>query len=68
MTQVPTAGAQSPVLRDIVADAIRYWETRRITYNLAPAAVVIAWLVSTWPHFREALTLSSLVSLARRSG
>lgn len=52
------------MLGDIVADAIRYWETRRITNNLSLAAVVIAWLVSTWPHFRQALTLPSLVSLA----
>jgi hypothetical protein len=42
-------------------DAARYWEPRRINYNLVLAAVVAAWLVSTWPHFRPALTLQSLL-------
>jgi hypothetical protein len=44
-------------------DAARYWEPRRIHYNLVLAAVVAAWLVSTWPHFRPAFTLQSLLLL-----
>ena len=43
--------------------AIRYWEPRRIAYNLVLAAVAAAWLVSTWPHFHSALTLQSLLLL-----
>jgi hypothetical protein len=46
--------------RALLADAIRFWERRRIFYNLALSAVVVAWLVVTWPHFRPALTLTSL--------
>jgi len=46
--------------RGLLADAIRYWEPRRIVYNLVLAAVVLAWIVFSWPHFRPALTLSSL--------
>lgn len=46
------------------ADAIRYWEPRRIVYNLVLAVVVLAWIVLTWPHFRPTLTLSSLLLLA----
>jgi hypothetical protein len=42
------------------ADAIRYWEPRRVVYNLILIAVTVAWVVGTWPHFRPALTLSSL--------
>jgi hypothetical protein len=43
--------------------ATRYWEPRRIAYNLVLAAVAVAWLVLTWPHFRSALTLHSLLLL-----
>ena len=50
-------------LRGILDDAIRYWEPRRLAYNLVLALVVIAWVASTWPHFRGALTLESLLAL-----
>ena len=46
--------------RALLTDSIRFWELRRIFYNLALSAVVVAWLVVTWPHFRPALTLTSL--------
>jgi len=60
--------SQSPTLpqppfapfRALLADAIRFWELRRIIYNLALSVVAAAWLVMTWPHFRPALTLPSL--------
>jgi len=40
---------EAVTLRDALTDAIRYWEPRRITYNLILAAVVaihaaVAWL------------------------
>jgi hypothetical protein len=50
-------------LRATLADAARFWEPRRILYNLVLTAVVVAWLVATWPHFRPALTLPSLGAL-----
>jgi hypothetical protein len=58
--------SQSPsgMFRGLLADAIRFWEPRRLVYNFALAAVPAAWLVATWPHFRPALTLSSLFLLA----
>jgi hypothetical protein len=46
------------------ADALRYWEPRRLVYNLVLTAVVVAWLLGTWPHFRPALTWSSLPPMA----
>jgi len=58
-----TGEPQSGQLREILADAIRYWEPRRIAYNVILTAVIIIWVVSTWPHFREALTWSSLLAL-----
>src|SRR5271165_4975158 len=49
--------------RALLADAIRFWEFRRVFYNLALTVVALAWLVLTWPHFRPALTLTSLFLL-----
>jgi hypothetical protein len=48
-------------LRPLFLDAIRFWEFRRLFYNLVLAAASIAWLVATWPHFRPALTFYSLL-------
>jgi hypothetical protein len=44
-------------------DAARFWEPRRIAYNLVLTAVVFAFLILTWPHFRPALTFQSLPPL-----
>ncbi len=56
----PPAGPSSGFL----ADAIRFWELRRIFYNLALASVVLLWVTVSWPHFRPAFTLISLLQLA----
>ncbi len=58
-TEAPP-GAAGAVLRD----AIRYWERRRVGYNLVLASVALGWLLFTWPHFRSAFTRQSAVSLA----
>lgn len=50
--------------RPLLTDAIRFWEPRRLVYNLILAVVVMVWLVASWPHFRPALTLQSLLLLA----
>ena len=44
-------------IRDILGNAIRYWEFRRIAYNLVLAAVVVFFFVSGLPGSRERLTL-----------
>jgi len=49
--------------RFILSEAIRYWELRRIPYNLILATAVIAWVVFTWPHFRGSLSLESVTAL-----
>jgi hypothetical protein len=54
----------SDPFRAFLADAIRFWEPRRLGYNFVLASVVVIWLVATWPHFRPALTLLSLLLLA----
>jgi hypothetical protein len=60
----PRSKRDSCPFRSFFPDAIRYWEPRRLIYNLALTAVCVAWLAVTWPHFRPALTLTSLLPLA----
>ena len=36
-----------------VADALRYWEPRRVLYNALLTTVAVSWVVFTWPHFRS---------------
>jgi hypothetical protein len=50
--------------RGMLADAVRFWEPRRLVYNIVLAAVVVAWLVVTWPHFRPMMVPHSLLLLA----
>jgi hypothetical protein len=60
----PASDLSSSNLRVTLDDALRYWERRRIIYNLLLTAVVVTWIVVTWPHFRSAFTWSSLFALA----
>lgn len=66
---MPPTPSQSPTLtppdpfRTLLADALRFWEFRRIIYNLVLSLVVAAWLVLTWPHFRPMLIPHSLLLL-----
>jgi hypothetical protein len=50
-------------LREFLTDAIRFWEPRRLIYNLVLAVVVVIWIVASWPHFRPMFTLHSLLLL-----
>jgi hypothetical protein len=56
------AGRSTP-LREILSDAIAYWEPRRIPYNLVLTAVVLAWIIFSWPHFQPAFTPQSALFL-----
>ncbi len=49
--------------RAFLTDAIRFWEPRRLIYNLVLAVVVVIWIVASWPHFRPMFTLHSLLLL-----
>lgn len=50
-TSRPVPTFQSAELSGILDDALRYWELRRIPYNLVLVAVVIIWAVATRSHF-----------------
>jgi hypothetical protein len=50
--------------REFLAGAVRFWEPRRLIYNLVLAVVVVIWLVASWPHFRPVFTWHSLLLLS----
>ena len=43
-------------LRTLLTDAIRYWEPRRLLYNVALGAVVVVHYVLQLPHSQTALS------------
>ena len=68
-SQLPTGApgiSQAPpgAFRGIVADAMRFWELRRLLYNFVLCAVVVAWVVGTWPHFQPMFEPHSVLLLA----
>lgn len=48
---------------DTAPRLFRFWELRRLYYNLALFTVCLLWVVLSWPHFRPAFTLSTLPPL-----
>ena len=40
-----------------------FWEPRRLLYNAILMAIVLLWILLTWPHFRPSLTLGSLEAM-----
>jgi len=56
---MPANPPPDPSLRE----AARFWEPGRLYYNAILTVIVILWLILTWPHFRPALTLGSLVAM-----
>jgi hypothetical protein len=50
-------------LRDYATDAIRWWEPKRIAYNVALVAVVGACFLVTLPASRQTLTTDTLLFL-----
>ena len=53
----------APTLRDYATDAIRWWEPKRIAYNVALAAVVSACFLVRLPASKQALTADTLLFL-----
>lgn len=51
-------------MRDpVFEDALRYWEPRRIAFNVALVLLAAAWVVLTWPHFQPAFRLDVIPKL-----
>ena len=60
ISPVPQNSAPS---RSFFSDSIRFWEPRRLVYNLVLFAVCVAWVALSWPHFRPAFTWSTVPPL-----
>ena len=54
--------------RSYIDDAIKFWEPRRIPYNLVLTAVTIVWFTLDWPHFRPGFNLQMLLALLILAG
>jgi hypothetical protein len=39
-----------------IRNAARFWEPRRLIYNVALTAIALFWLIKDWSHFRSALS------------
>jgi hypothetical protein len=50
-------------VRDIVTEALRFWEPLRIIYNLVLAAVFLTYFALAWPTSREQVTLDGVLFL-----
>lgn len=57
----PLPHGTQPNFRGLLANSLRYWELRRLLYNLLLLAVVAAWVAATWPHFRPMIEVHSLL-------
>src|SRR5580704_13791791 len=53
----------SPSFGELFRNAVRFWEPWRLLYNLLLGLVVAIWVIATWPHFRPAMRLQSLLLL-----
>ena len=50
-------------MREVLSDAIRFWEPRRIVYNLALAAVVLVFAAASWMRIRDRISFELLLAL-----
>lgn len=50
-------------IRETLTEAIRFWEPRRLAYNLVLTAVTVGWFMLGWDHFRPALHTRMLLVL-----
>jgi hypothetical protein len=50
-------------IREYVDEAIRFWEPRRIAYNLVLTVVTAGWFLLGWSHFRAAFHLEFFLYL-----
>ena len=70
MPSIPTTesqGSERPAfdwLPPGLAEAVRFWEPRRLVYTSLLTVVLAGWVVGTWPHFLPAFTPLHLFQFA----
>src|SRR5713101_2332339 len=52
-----------PTFGELAGNALRYWEPRRLLYNLALTAVVVGHIVARWPASKIFLTRDTFLAL-----
>jgi hypothetical protein len=64
-TGVHASGPATAVgeLRELITDALRYWEVRRLFYNALLAVIVIAHFIAAWPASRLLLTFDGALGV-----
>ena len=50
-------------LMELVTDALRYWELRRLFYNALLALIVSAHFIASWPASRAEMTSDGVLGL-----
>src|SRR6266704_2193132 len=60
---LPPQSATAPRFAQLVGDALRYWEPRRLLYNGVLATVVLVHFVTAWPVSRAFLVWNNLLGL-----
>jgi hypothetical protein len=53
----------SPTFRELVSDALRYWEPRRLAYNALLTVIVLFYFFRAYPASKSVLTLDSILGL-----
>jgi hypothetical protein len=54
---------EGSTLRDYFTDAIKFWEPRRVIYNLVLAAIVIMYFAAGYPSSKAVLSIDFLLGL-----
>ena len=54
---------ESVTVRDSFTDAIRFWEPRRVIYNLVLALIVVAYFVAGYPTSKTVLSVDFALGL-----
>jgi len=60
MSSANLSTPQPDNFRELLVTSARFWEPRRVLYNLTLFVVCILWFALSWPHFRPALHLEYL--------
>lgn len=59
----PPHPGEPAAFSEFAASALRYWEPRRLIYNLALSGVVGLHFLTTWPHSRTLVTRDNIFVL-----
>jgi hypothetical protein len=61
MTSTTDSNVRS--IREMTTDALRYWESHRLVYNVVLSLVVLGYFFAGWPQSKSAVNLDSALHL-----